>query len=173
MFANRIKELVHVKSKELAANPRNWRQHPERQQKAIRAVLESIGIAGALLARETDQGYELIDGHLRTGMDPEQEWPVLVLDVDEQEANAILATFDPIAAMAETNAIALRELILATKQESLGVDALLDEIAKDAKIPLEQIFKEAPEDFPEVDENIDVNCTCPKCGYQWSDANRK
>jgi len=28
--------------------------------------------------------------------------------------------------------------------------------------------KEAPEDFPEADENIDTQHQCPKCGYAWS-----
>lgn len=28
--------------------------------------------------------------------------------------------------------------------------------------------KESPEDFPEVDENIDTEHECPKCGYAWS-----
>jgi ParB-like chromosome segregation protein Spo0J len=27
---------------------------------------------------------------------------------------------------------------------------------------------EAPEDFSEVDENIETEHQCPKCGYQWS-----
>jgi len=26
----------------------------------------------------------------------------------------------------------------------------------------------APEDFKQVDEDIETNTTCPKCGYQWS-----
>jgi len=29
-------------------------------------------------------------------------------------------------------------------------------------------MKESPEDFKEVDENIETEHTCPKCGYQWS-----
>ena len=27
---------------------------------------------------------------------------------------------------------------------------------------------ESPDDFPEVDENISTEHTCPKCGYRWS-----
>ena len=26
----------------------------------------------------------------------------------------------------------------------------------------------APEDFPEVDENVPTEHQCPKCGYRWS-----
>lgn len=53
---DRIKELRRVKASELLANPRNWRTHPEAQQKAVRGVLAEIGYADALLAREVGGG---------------------------------------------------------------------------------------------------------------------
>ena len=42
----------------------------------------------------------LIDGHLRAETTPDAVVPVLILDVDETEADKILLTHDPIAAMA-------------------------------------------------------------------------
>ena len=45
----------------------------------MRGVLAEIGIADALLARETPEGLMLIDGHLRADVSPDSEWPVLVL----------------------------------------------------------------------------------------------
>ena len=42
----------------------------------------------------------LIDGHLRAETTPDAVVPVLVLDVDEAEADKILLTHDPLAAMA-------------------------------------------------------------------------
>ncbi len=62
---DRIVELRRVPAAELRANPKNWRRHPETQARALRSVLEQVGYAGALLARETAEGLELIDGHLR------------------------------------------------------------------------------------------------------------
>ena len=53
-----------------------------------------------MLARETPDGLMLINGHARVEVSPDTEIPVLVLDVTEQEANLILATLDPLAAMA-------------------------------------------------------------------------
>ena len=38
----------------------------------------------------------------------------------------------------------------------------LEELMKPPKQP------DAPEEFPEVDENIETEHQCPKCGYQWS-----
>ncbi len=96
---DRIIELRRVPASELIPNPKNWRKHPEAQQNAMRGILAEVGIADAVLARETPKGLMLIDGHLRADIDPTVEWPVLVLDVTEAEADKILATHDPLAAM--------------------------------------------------------------------------
>src|SRR5437773_1230589 len=99
-FPDRIKELRRVKAAELLADPLNWRRHPEAQRRALQAVLEQIGMADALLAREVSGHLVLIDGHLRWDLDPEAMLPVLVLDVSEEEAATRLATLDPLAGMA-------------------------------------------------------------------------
>lgn len=109
---DRIRELRRVPASALAANPKNWRRHPDDQKKAMRAVLEEIGYAGALLAREdTDGKLILIDGHLRADTTPTEIVPVLVLDVTEAESDKILATFDPLAAMAEPDLTAWGSLL--------------------------------------------------------------
>jgi hypothetical protein len=100
---DRIKGLVRVKGKDLAPNPKNWRRHPQAQRDAVKAVLAEVGFAGAALARETQAGLVLIDGHLRAEIAPDQEIPVLVLDVSEEEADKILATLDPLGEMAEAD----------------------------------------------------------------------
>ncbi len=72
---DRILELRRVPAKELAPHPKNWRSHPKRQQEALRGVLAEIGYADALLARETPDGLQLIDGHLRAELTPDQAVP--------------------------------------------------------------------------------------------------
>lgn len=74
-------------------------------------MLERIGFADALLARETADGLELIDGHLRADLAPTTEVPVLVVDVDEDEARLLLATLDPLAGMAATDEEQLAALL--------------------------------------------------------------
>ena len=159
---NRIKELRLVKASELIPHKSNWRTHPAPQQAALQAVLEEVGIAGALIARETAAGFELIDGHLRADTDPDQEWPVLVLDVDESEADKLLATLDPLAAMAGADARVLDELLKSIETDSDELQKMLDDLAKGIGVI------EPPEDFPEVDENIEITSECPKCGFKWS-----
>lgn len=102
---NRIKELRQVPADQLMPNPKNWRLHPEHQQNALREVLAEIGIADACLARELEDGsLMLIDGHLRAETLSSSEVSVLVLDVTEEEADKILLTRDPLAAMAGSDA---------------------------------------------------------------------
>ncbi len=93
-------------------------------------MLDEIGYAGALLARELDDGsLELIDGHLRAETTPDAQVPVLVLDVTEAEALKLLATFDPLGSLAETNQNALDDVLALVETESQAVRQLLDELA--------------------------------------------
>lgn len=132
---DRIKEFRRVRADSLRPHPRNWRTHPRAQQDAMRGVLAEIGYAGALVARElADGSLELLDGHLRAELTPEALVPVLVLDVDEREAIKLLATLDPLAAMAETDAAVLRGLIEEVQTDSPALRALVDSLA--AEIPL-------------------------------------
>ncbi|MDE2100777.1 MAG: hypothetical protein KGL39_26260 [Patescibacteria group bacterium] len=111
---DRIKEFRRVPARDLVADPRNWRRHSDAQRKALSGLLDEIGFANAVLAREDGAGrLILIDGHLRTDELAKADAliPVLVLDVDEIEAGKLLATMDPLAGMAETDTAALEELL--------------------------------------------------------------
>jgi hypothetical protein len=130
---DRIRELRRVKASELRPNPKNWRTHPQAQQDALRGVLAEVGIADALLARELDDGsLMLVDGHLRADTDPSTEWPVLILDVSEAEADKLLATFDPLAGMAEADPVKLDELLREIDTGSEALQKMLAELADDA-----------------------------------------
>ena len=133
---NRIKELQYVKASELIPNPKNWRTHPEAQQNVLRGVLAKVGYADALIARETPDGLMLIDGHLRAETTPDNEVPVLVLDVNETEADLILATLDPLASMASTNNDILSDLLGSVEPGSSAVDEMLTALVEGNYQPL-------------------------------------
>ena len=171
---NRVKELRHVPASDLRPNPKNWRTHPKAQQDALRGILAEVGMADAVLARELPDGsLMLIDGHLRAETAADAPVPVLVLDVNEAEADKLLATLDPLAAMAETDAVKLDELLRTFNSSSEALQQLAASTASEAGL-YEAIEgptaeeREAPEDFKEVDENIETDHECPKCGYRWS-----
>ena len=130
---DRIKELRRVPASQLQPNPKNWRTHPAAQQDSLKAILAEVGYADALLARETPEGgLMLIDGHLRAETTPDQNVPVLILDVDEAEADKLLATLDPLAAMAEADDAKLQGLLRDVKTGSAALQDMLTRLAADA-----------------------------------------
>src|SRR5688572_16683843 len=116
---DRIRELRRVRAADLRPNPRNWRTHPPAQQDALRGVLAEIGFAAALLVRELPDGsLEIIDGHLRAETAADALVPVLLLDVDETEADKLLAVFDPIGNLAGVDYERLNGLVVDLDIES-------------------------------------------------------
>ena len=110
-WENRVKELRNVRAGDLIPDKRNWRVHPTGQRKALEEVLSTVGFAAAAIARETDQGLVLVDGHLRADLDEDQVIPVLIVDLDEEEAATVMATMDPLSQMAEIDTDALQALV--------------------------------------------------------------
>ncbi len=129
---DRIKELRRVRAADLRPNPRNWRRHPSEQRGALRGLLAEVGYADALIARELPDGsLMLIDGHLRAETTPDSVVPVLVLDVDQQEADKILLTLDPLAAMATSAGDELQDLLKSVQTESEAVQSLLATLGRE------------------------------------------
>jgi len=123
---DRIRELRRVPASQLLPNPKNWRTHPKAQQDALRGVLAEVGLADAVLARElADGSLMLIDGHLRAETLADAKVPVLVLDVTEAEADKLLATIDPLAAMAETDGAKFDELLRTVNTSSEALQQML------------------------------------------------
>src|SRR6187401_2079322 len=95
---DRIKDLRRVRAGDLRPHPKNWRTHPEAQQNALRGILAEVGFVDALMVRELPNGaLQIVDGHLRAETTPDSAVPVLVVDLDDNEAEKVLATFDPLS----------------------------------------------------------------------------
>jgi DNA modification methylase len=128
---DRVIDFRRIPVAELQPHPKNWRKHPRHQQSALRGLLDEVGFAGAVLARQDADGkLVLIDGHLRREMLPNEEIPVLVTDLTEQEAEKLLATFDPIGAMATRDDETLRELLATITTQDDGLRRLLEDLGK-------------------------------------------
>jgi DNA modification methylase len=136
---------------ELADNPRNWRTHPDTQLAALADVLAEVGWAGACLYNE--RTGRLIDGHARRTIAQAQgcqKVPVLVGSWDEATEAKILATLDPIGAMAQADSAKLEALLSEVHTGSAALQQLLDTLACDSGIdrPLAPGLTD-PDDVPE------------------------
>ena len=149
-------ELRRVRAGDLRPDPRNWRRHPPGQRAALSRMLDRLGYVDAVIARETPDGLVLVDGHLRAGMSPDAQIPVLVVDLDHSEAGEVLATLDPLAAMAEADRDALTRL--------------LSDLDAPPPIDLKEMYALAPE--PAELKPADVEPILPsepvsRCGDLW------
>jgi len=148
---DRIKDFRRVQAGDLVPHPKNWRRHPRAQADALRALLTEIGYADALLVRELPDGrLMIVDGHLRAETTPDALVPVLVLDVSDEEADKILLTLDPLAAMAESDAERIKTLLQTVQTDSQAVQELLRRTAGERLWELIH-----PEDFLEPPAQID------------------
>lgn len=127
-FRDRIVDFKRIKASELKANPQNWRMHPESQKGALTGMLRKVGNVTAILARTIPGGYEILDGHLRQDTFGDQEVPVLITDLNDEEAKMVLATIDPLASMAITDNATLEKLL---KDCSFDDDAELRRLMAD------------------------------------------
>ena len=144
---DRVVELARIRAGDLIAHPKSWRLHPARQRAALRGLLREIGYADALLARRHGDRLVLIDGHLRKSLDPEQVVPVLVLDLDEREAETLLAALDPLGGLATANTAALGRLLADIETSNQAVRAFLDGLARQAGLPTRLLLRD-PDEVP-------------------------
>lgn len=118
----------------LAANPANWRRHPPAQAAALKAALGEVGWAGALLYNETTG--RLIDGHLRQTVASGEQVPVLVGSWTEEQERLILATLDPLAAMAQADGDALIALLGSLDVQDRALADMLEALANGERQPI-------------------------------------
>lgn len=116
---------------QILANPANWRVHPKHQQDALEGVLNEVGWVQDVIIN-ANTGH-LVDGHLRVSLAlrrGEAEVPVKYVDLTEAEEALVLATIDPLAAMAVTDAAKLDELLRDVSTGEAAVQEMLAELAE-------------------------------------------
>ena len=130
---NRIVEFTTVRAGDLVDHEGNWRVHPLYQREALEGRLEEVGITDVIkLYRSARNGGRLtvIDGHLRKSAAPDTLWPVLVLDLTDEEADEELAFHDAIGAWAETNPMQLNALLAKARAANEKTQAARDRLAE-------------------------------------------
>jgi len=130
-WKNRIVGSGEEAPEQLLANPQNWRIHPKHQQDALSGVLNDVGWVQRVIVNQ--RTGHLIDGHLRVSLalrEHEATVPVDYVDVDEREEALILATLDPLAAMAVTDSEKLDALLRDVKTGDAAIQQMLTELAE-------------------------------------------
>ena len=148
-WRNRITGSGEDAPDQLLANPANWRVHPKAQQDALAGALDSVGWVGQVLVNRPS-GF-VVDGHARVALAltrGEPTVPVLYVDLDPDEEALVLATLDPIGAMAGRDDEKLRSLLADVTVDDAGLLALLGDLAgSEPKAGLTD-----PDDVPEPPE---------------------
>lgn len=100
-----------VPADQLLANPDNWRIHSIHQQNAMKGVLNKVGWVGRGCVVNINTN-RVVDGHMRIGLaiDAGELVPVDYVDLTEEEERIVLATLDPIGAMATVDYRAYQSL---------------------------------------------------------------
>lgn len=143
--------LEYRDAAELADNPRNWRKHPDRQVNGLRDILAEVGWAGVVLYNKRTK--HLIDGHLRKKIST-GKIPVLIGSWTEEQEKKILATLDPIGALATADTDKLEALLRQVNTDSEHVQALLLGLASQNGI---QGLLPKPEDpGPQIDRAAEL-----------------
>lgn len=152
LWRNRIVEHRDVNPLELTPNPQNWRRHSRSQKDALSSVLGEVGTVASVMVNKTTG--RVIDGHARLELAIATHQPTVPVDfveLSEREEAIILATFDPIAAMADTDSRQFDRLLSGLKEDT-------DSAVADLLLELQRDFGSSPrsgtqptDDLPPVD----------------------
>lgn len=127
-WKNRITGHGEATPEELMPNPLNWRAHPGLQRSALVGVLNEVGWVQQVVFNK--QTGHLIDGHLRVDLarGKGELVPYVEVDLSEEEERLILATLDPLAALATTDQEALDALLSQVVTSDAGLLDLLTKL---------------------------------------------
>lgn len=139
-WRNRIVGEGEEDPEQLLANPLNYRVHSKHQQAALGGVLNEIGWVQRVIVNH-NTGH-VVDGHARVGMAiarGEKSVPVVYVDLTLAEEKLVLATLDPISALAGTDREILAQLLLEVDTSDEALQKLLDDTAKRSGVHLSEL----------------------------------
>jgi DNA modification methylase len=154
-WRNRITGHAEVAPDQLLANPANWRTHPREQLRALAAALGEVGWVAQVLVNTTT-GHR-VDGHLRVELAlsrNEPTVPVTYVELTAAEEQLVLATLDPLAAMATAEKTQLEALLAGLTPEVDVLAALLRDIGEEHGIRKPVLGD--PDEVPAVPDETEV-----------------
>lgn len=154
---------------------RNARTHSAEQVAQLAASIVEFGFVNPILVDSHDG---IIAGHGRLtaakdlGM---SEVPVVVLDhLSPRQRRAYIIADNKLALNAGWDASLLQEEIVGLNLEDFDLSVLgFDERELSGFLDPEGIDEDdSPDEFNEVDEDLETEHRCPSCGYEWSGKTR-
>lgn len=103
-WRNRIIGEAEIDPTCIEMNPNNWRFHSSFQEDVLISILQDVGWVQRVIVNK--RTGHLIDGHLRVKAAVSKQSPtipVLYVDLNDEEEKLLLASLDPIAALAVTD----------------------------------------------------------------------
>jgi len=103
-FQDRIESLVYMRVGDLCKHPHNYKDHGQEHSLILSESLKEFGVIKPLMAYRSERmkgKLTLLDGHGRMKVNPDEVWPVVILDIDDDEADSLLLIVDTIGDLAE------------------------------------------------------------------------
>jgi DNA modification methylase len=155
-WRNRIVATGERAASEFAANPLNARRHPAGQREALRGILAEVGWVTGVVENVTTG--RLIDGHARIeealGIGPDTPVPFIQVELSEDEERLMLASLDPLGALATYDRDSLEALLREVNSDSAAVQQMLADLAANNGL---QVGGEPPADpGPQIDRAAEL-----------------
>jgi hypothetical protein len=130
-WENKILRYTEEPPDHLLASPYNWRIHPKAQQDALSAVLTDVGWVVPVICNEVT-GH-VVDGHLRILLALRREEPMIPVawvSLTPDEEALVLATLDPLSALATADTEKLDLLLHEVQTGDPALQAMLSDLAE-------------------------------------------
>jgi ParB-like chromosome segregation protein Spo0J len=152
---------------------KNARTHSPEQIAQIQASIQEFGFTNPILVDGADG---ILAGHGRLAAAKDMglaEVPVIVLDhLSAEQRRAYILTDNQLALNAGWDMELLQQEIVGLNLADFDLSLLgFDDDRIASLLDPEGIDREdegSPEEFKEVDEDIETDHRCPSCGYEWS-----
>lgn len=156
-------QIDRIKISELSLDPANVRKHDRKNLDAIKASLRKFGQQKPIVV---DAKGIVIAGNGTMTAAQELGWTEIAAyrtTLTGVDATAFAIADNRSAELAEWDD-KLTEVLKSLQDADVNLEQL-GFTSDDVKIEAEKI---APEEFAEVNENIETEHQCPKCAYKWS-----
>ena len=156
-WRNRIVGHADVSPAELVPNPRNWRTHPREQQRALSGALAEVGWIAEVIVNGTTG--RMVDGHLRIELAlarQEPSVPVTYVELSDEEERLVLASLDPIGAMADAEAMALESLLANLEPADADLRVFLEALSAEHVVEPVRRGLVDPDDVADLPAESDV-----------------